>query len=52
MEQEPEAEGKGRSKGRLLLTLLVMVPLGAFGVAVAGINLYLLATELVKLFTW
>ena len=52
MELDQEAAKSRRSTGRLLLTLLVIGPLGLFGTAVVAINLYLLATELVKLFTW
>jgi len=35
-----------------LLAVFVLAPVGVFGLAVVGVNLFLLASELVKLFTW
>jgi hypothetical protein len=50
-EQVPGQPAKHR-RVRMLLTALVFVPLGLLGAAVAGVNLFLLATELVKLVSW
>ncbi|HUI18948.1 MAG TPA: hypothetical protein VL244_14860 [Alphaproteobacteria bacterium] len=37
---------------RMLLAVVVFVPLGVLAAAVAGVNLFLLASELVKLVSW
>jgi hypothetical protein len=49
-----EAHGRPATsrRFRMLLAVLVFVPLGLLGAAVAGVNLFLLATELVKLVSW
>jgi len=35
-----------------LLAVFVLAPIGAFGLAVVGVNLFLLGSELVKILTW
>jgi len=35
-----------------LLAVFVLAPIGAFGLAVVGVNLFLLGSELAKILTW
>jgi len=35
-----------------LVAVFVLAPVGAFGLAVVGVNLFLLGSELVKILTW
>lgn len=49
---EPANRGRTDRLKWTLLAVFVLAPIGAFGLAVVGVNLFLLGSELVKILTW
>ncbi len=54
--QDEAEESRGRQPGerlkRALLIIFVLAPVALFLLAVVGVNLFLLGSEVVKLLTW
>ncbi len=53
-DEAEETHGRSATSRRFRrrLAVVVFVPLGVLGAAIAGVNLFLLASELVKLVSW